>query len=110
MDRNVVAAAFEVVDAAAASHTPEQPAYPLSFDSEPKILDHWQYPQKTMWKSPDRHNALLDIGNGDDANVLPTCSVCEIQMGMILLFFGGLEVEAVGCEYLGVRGEVCAGL
>ena len=44
VDRNAVAAAFDVVDAAAAAaalHTPVQPAYPLSFDSEPKSLDHW---------------------------------------------------------------------
>ena len=31
-------------------------------------------------------------------------------MGMILLFFGGMEVEVVDCEYLGVQGEVCVGL
>ena len=43
-------------------------------------------------------------------NVLPTCSVYGFQMGMILLFFGGLEVEVVDCEYLGVQGEVCVGL
>ena len=53
---------------------------------------------------------LSDIGNGGDANVLPTYSVYGFQMGMILLFFGGLEVEAVGCEYLGAREEVCVGL
>jgi hypothetical protein len=48
--------------------------------------------------------------NGGGTNVLPTCSVYEFQMGMILLFFGGLEVEVVGSEYLGARGEVCVGL
>ena len=31
-------------------------------------------------------------------------------MGMILLFYGGLEVEVVGCACLGVLGWVCVGL
>ena len=55
---------------------------------------------------------LSDTANSDygGANALPTCSVYGFQMGMILLFFGGLVVEVVGCACLGVRGGVCVGL
>jgi len=55
---------------------------------------------------------LSDTANGDygGANGLPTCSVYGFRMGMILLFFGELEVEVVGCGCLRVPGGVYVGL
>jgi len=52
---------------------------------------------------------LSDSANGD-YDALPTCSVYGFRMGMILLFFEGLEVGVVDCACLWVRGGVCVEL